>query len=92
MGIQLQSGEVRNDGADGIACWVIYAEDNGECFFVRHAYFIGQNEPCKALKTTLKAEINEGAGPPSTATPLVPSKSPRTAASPSKSSTTTAMR
>ena len=29
--------------------------------FVRHAYFLGAGDPCKALKTTLKAEINEEA-------------------------------
>ena len=34
---------------------------NEESFFVRHAYFLGANDPCKALKTTLKAEINEEA-------------------------------
>jgi adenine-specific DNA-methyltransferase len=28
---------------------------------VRHAYFLGANDPYKALKTTLKAEINEEA-------------------------------
>lgn len=28
------------------------------CDSVRHAYFIGANDPYKALKTTLKAEIN----------------------------------
>jgi hypothetical protein len=28
---------------------------------VRHAYFLGANDPYKALKTTLKAEINEDA-------------------------------
>ena len=27
-------------------------------FFVRHAYFLGANDPYKALKTTLKAEID----------------------------------
>ena len=26
---------------------------------VRHAYLLGQNDPYKALETTLKAEINE---------------------------------
>ena len=30
-------------------------------FFVRHAYFLGANDPYSALKTTLKAEINEEA-------------------------------
>jgi hypothetical protein len=32
-----------------------------ESFFVRHAYFMGANDPYKALKTALKAEINEEA-------------------------------
>jgi len=32
-----------------------------ESFFVRDAYFLGANDPYKALKTTLKAEINEEA-------------------------------
>jgi hypothetical protein len=32
-----------------------------ESFFVRHAYFLGANDPYKTLKTTLKAEINEEA-------------------------------
>ncbi|MDQ2695433.1 MAG: hypothetical protein M3Z21_08660 [Pseudomonadota bacterium] len=26
---------------------------------MRHAYFLGANDPYRALKTTLKAEINE---------------------------------
>jgi adenine-specific DNA-methyltransferase len=55
------TGEVRSDGADGIACWFIDTDYNEESFFVRHAYFLGANEPYKALKTTLKAEINEEA-------------------------------
>jgi adenine-specific DNA-methyltransferase len=55
------TGEVRSDGADGIACWFIDTDYNEESFFVRHAYFLGQNDPYKALKTTLKAEINEEA-------------------------------
>ena len=55
------SGEIRSDGAEGIACWFIDTEYNEESFFVRHAYFLGANDPYKALKTTLKAEINEEA-------------------------------
>jgi adenine-specific DNA-methyltransferase len=55
------SGEVRSDSADGIACWFIDTDYNEESFFVRHAYFLGQNDPYKSLKTTLKAEINEEA-------------------------------
>jgi adenine-specific DNA-methyltransferase len=55
------TGEIRSDGPEGIACWFIDTDYNGESFFVRHAYFLGQNDPYKALKTTLKAEINEEA-------------------------------
>lgn len=55
------TGEVRSDGAEGIACWFIDSDYNEESFFVRHAYFLGANDPYKALKTTLKAEINEEA-------------------------------
>jgi adenine-specific DNA-methyltransferase len=56
-----QTGEVRSDGADGIACWFIDTDYNEESFFVRHAYFLGANDPYSALKTTLKAEINQEA-------------------------------
>ena len=52
------TGEVRSDGPEGIACWFIDTDYNEESFFVRHAYFLGANDPYKALKTTLKAEIN----------------------------------
>ena len=55
------TGEIRSDNADGIACWFIDTDYNEESFFVRHAYFLGANDPYKALKTTLKAEINEDA-------------------------------
>ena len=55
------TGEVRSDSADGIACWFIDTDYNEESFFVRHAYFLGANDPYSALKTTLKAEINEEA-------------------------------
>jgi adenine-specific DNA-methyltransferase len=55
------TGEVRSDGPDGIACWFVDTDYNEESFFVRQAYFLGANDPYKALKTTLKAEINEDA-------------------------------
>ena len=55
------TGEIRSDSADGIACWFIDTDYNEESFFVRRAYFLGANDPYKALKTTLKAEINEEA-------------------------------
>lgn len=55
------TGEVRSDGAEGIACWMIDTDYNQEAFFVRHTYFLGANDPYKALKTTLKAEIDPDA-------------------------------
>uniref|UniRef100_E6PG79 DNA methylase N-4/N-6 n=1 Tax=mine drainage metagenome TaxID=410659 RepID=E6PG79_9ZZZZ len=55
------TGEVRSDGPDGIACWFIDTDYNSESFFVRHAYFLGANDPYGSLKTTLKAEIDEEA-------------------------------
>lgn len=56
-----QTGEVISHGADGIACWFIDTDYNEESFFVRHAYFLGANDPYSALKTTLKAQINANA-------------------------------
>ena len=56
-----QTGEVVSDGTDGIACWFIDTDYNEESFFVRHAYFLGANDPYSALKTTLKAEIDPDA-------------------------------
>jgi adenine-specific DNA-methyltransferase len=58
---QPSTGEVRSNSPDEIACWFIDTDYNEESFFVRHAYFLGANDPYKALKTTLKAEINEEA-------------------------------
>ncbi|MCY4265782.1 MAG: site-specific DNA-methyltransferase, partial [Gammaproteobacteria bacterium] len=55
------TGEVRSNGPEGIACWFIDTDYNEESFFVRHAYFLGANDPYKSLKTTLRAEINEEA-------------------------------
>jgi adenine-specific DNA-methyltransferase len=56
-----RTGKVRSDDVDGIACWFIDTNYNGEAFFVRHAYFLGANDPYKSLKTTLKAEIDREA-------------------------------
>lgn len=55
------TGEVRSDGPEGIACWFIDTDYNEESFFVRHAYFLGASDPYRALKTSLKAEINKEA-------------------------------
>ncbi len=56
-----QSGQVQSGGPDDIAVWFIDTDYNEESFFVRHAYFLGANDPYSSLKTTLKAEIDEEA-------------------------------
>ena len=56
-----QTGEIQSSGPEGIACWFIDTDYNEESFFVRHAYFLGASDPYKALKTTLKAEIDKEA-------------------------------
>ena len=53
-----QTGKVISSSSDEIACWFIDTNYNSESFFVRQAYFLGANDPYKALRTTLKAEIN----------------------------------
>ncbi|PWE17127.1 site-specific DNA-methyltransferase [Marinicauda salina] len=56
------TGKVESSGPDGIACWFLDDDYDEESFFVRHAYFLGAGtDPYKALKTTLKAEIDEDA-------------------------------
>jgi adenine-specific DNA-methyltransferase len=52
------TGEIESGGPDTIAVWFIDTDYNEESFFVRHAYFLGANDPYKALKTTLKTEID----------------------------------
>ncbi len=57
-----QTGEIDSGGPDTIAVWFIDTDYNEESFFVRHAYFLGAStDPYKALKTTLKAEIDREA-------------------------------
>ena len=56
-----KTGEVSASGKDDIAAWFIDTDYNEEGFFVRHAYFMGANDPYKSLKTSLKAEIDQKA-------------------------------
>jgi adenine-specific DNA-methyltransferase len=56
-----KGGEIVSGDADDIAVWFIDTDYNYESFFVRHAYFPGANDPYKALKITLKAEIDADA-------------------------------
>jgi adenine-specific DNA-methyltransferase len=55
------TGKVKSDGPEGIACWFLDTDYNEESFLVRHAYFLGANDPYSSLKTTLKAEIDREA-------------------------------
>jgi adenine-specific DNA-methyltransferase len=57
-----QTGEVESGGPETIALWFVDTNYNEESFFIRHAYFLGAaTDPYKALKTTLKGEIDEEA-------------------------------
>jgi adenine-specific DNA-methyltransferase len=53
------TGQIRSSSTDDIACWFIDTDYNGECFFVRHAYFLGADGPYGKLKRALQAEIDE---------------------------------
>jgi len=86
------TGEIRSSSTDDIACWFIDTNYNGESFFVRHAYFTGAEEPYDKLKRALRAEIDEAAWSALYSTKSIPSTARRPAKSPSKSSTTTAMK
>jgi adenine-specific DNA-methyltransferase len=55
------TGDIRSNDTKGIAAWFIDTDYNEESFFVRHAYFLGANDPYKSLKTALQAEIDEEA-------------------------------
>ena len=56
-----KTNKVRDSGKDDIAAWFIDTDYDMESFFVRHAYFMGANDPYKSLKTSLRAEIDEDA-------------------------------
>ncbi len=53
------TGQIRSSSTDDIACWFIDTDYNGECFFVRHAYFLGDDDPYAKLNRALRAEIDE---------------------------------
>ena len=61
MGIDVfdpASGSIRSDSTDEIAAWFIDTNYNGECFFVRQAYFIGKENPYEKLRSALRDEID----------------------------------
>ena len=53
------TGDIRSGDTKSIAAWFIDTDYDEESFFVRHAYFLGANDPYKSLKTALRAEIDE---------------------------------
>jgi adenine-specific DNA-methyltransferase len=55
------TGQVRSNSTGDIACWFIDTDYNEECFFVRHAYFCGGDEPYERLRRALKADVDEAA-------------------------------
>ncbi|NYH97083.1 site-specific DNA-methyltransferase [Novosphingobium marinum] len=62
LGVDMyKGGQIESGDADDIAVWFIDTDYNYESFFVRHAYFPGASDPYKALKTTLKAEVDQDA-------------------------------
>lgn len=52
------TGDVRSQGPDRVALWMIDTDYDGESFFVRHCYFTGGTDPYKRLKTALRADID----------------------------------
>ena len=84
------TGEIRSGDTKSIAAWFIDTDYDEENFFVRHAYFLGANDPYKSLKTTLKAEIDEDAWATLYREVSRPFARPKTDASRSRSSTTSA--
>ncbi|MEX0806318.1 MAG: site-specific DNA-methyltransferase [Candidatus Binatia bacterium] len=72
------TGEIRSSSTDDIACWFIDTNYNGESFFVRHAYFIGAEEPYEKLKRALRAEIDEAAWSALYSTKSIPFDRPKT--------------
>jgi adenine-specific DNA-methyltransferase len=86
-----QTGEIESGGPDTIALWFIDTDYNEESFFVRHAYFLGAaTDPYKALKTTLAPKSTRKPGRACAVPSHARSRNPSRAASPSRSSTTSA--
>jgi adenine-specific DNA-methyltransferase len=55
------TGSIRTASTEDIACWFIDTDYSGDAFFVRHAYFTGNQDPYGRLKRALNTEIDESA-------------------------------
>jgi adenine-specific DNA-methyltransferase len=51
--------EIRSRSTDQIYLWMIDTNYDGKSFFMRHCYFLGEQEPYEKLKRDLKADIDE---------------------------------
>jgi adenine-specific DNA-methyltransferase len=51
--------EIRSRSTDQIYLWMIDSNYDGKSFFMRHCYFLGEQEPYEKLKRDLKADIDE---------------------------------
>jgi adenine-specific DNA-methyltransferase len=72
------TGSLRINSTDEIACWFIDTNYNDASFFVCHAYFTGAGEPYDKLKAALKAEINPEAWEMLYRTESIPFDRPKT--------------
>ena len=70
----------------------MYSDYNGECFFVRHGYFCGADDPYATLKRALKAEIEEAQWSTLYSTKSHPFETPSRGRLLSRSSITTGMK
>jgi len=52
-------GQIRSSSVDDIACWFIDTAYDETSFFVRHAYFLGNDSAYDSLKRALRAEVDE---------------------------------
>jgi len=55
------TGALRSSSVDDIACWFLDTNYDGESFFVRHAYFVGADDPYERLRRALRADISDEA-------------------------------
>jgi adenine-specific DNA-methyltransferase len=55
------NGEVVPQATADIACWFIDTAYDNRQFFVRHAYFLGGDDPYDKLRRALRADIDEAA-------------------------------
>jgi adenine-specific DNA-methyltransferase len=53
------TGVIRSNSTDEIACWLIDTNYDSESFVVRHAYFLGTDDPYNKLRQALHADVDD---------------------------------